>query len=344
MEHLPKVEQSYKTIFDMCSWSAREKVITAAIELGIFNVLNEQVTAEKVASMLGTHPKNTGLFLDSLVAIDLVEKQDGHYQNVPASRAFLVENSPTYMGPVFNYYLSTYGTYTIDELLDLIKNGPDTPVDTQAAPAGTEEFTEEDVASYTFFQRAGRAQMFAKIFASLPEFASCKKMLDLGCAAGLNGIAIVSAHPTMKGVSFDHPKNIEITREVIRSYGMEDRMEAIGGNYVKDSVGKAYDLILASDTLYYTQEEEIDPIMIKLHDALNPGGALITIHPCLVSERTKPGNLVLANLFSGLKGEDMGLIEQGFLVDAMLRAGFKSVRSKTIDTDWGREDIDIGRK
>ena len=27
-----------------------------------------------------------------------------------------------------------------------------------------------------------------------------------------------------------------------------------------------------------------------------------------------------------------------------LRAGFRSVRSKKVDTDWGEEDIDIGRK
>jgi len=303
-------------------------------------VLNEPVTAKKVAGVLGSHPKNTGLFLDSLAAIDLVEKKDGHYQNVPVSRAFLVENSPTYMGPVFNYYMSTYGTYTVDELLDLVKKGPDYNMDTHTA---SDELTEDEVAAFTLFQRAGKAQMFAKIFASLPEFASCKKMLDLGCAAGIKGIAIVSAHPTMKGVSFDHPRTVEIAREMIRRYGMEDRMEAIGGNFAEDSVGEAYDLILASDTLYYTREE-IDPIMTKLHNALNPGGVMITIHPCLVSERTKPGNTVLMNLFSGLKGEDVGLFDQGFLADAMLRVGFKSVRSKTIDTDWGREDIDIGRK
>jgi hypothetical protein len=40
----------------------------------------------------------------------------------------------------------------------------------------------------------------------------------------------------------------------------------------------------------------------------------------------------------------MGLLDRGFLADAMLRAGFRSIRSKTVDTDWGEEDIDIGRK
>jgi predicted O-methyltransferase YrrM len=302
-------------------------------------VLNEPVTAEEVARVLGTHPQNTSLFLDSLTAIDLVEKKDSHYQNVPASREFLVENSPTYIGSVIDYRF-TYESFTVDELLELVKKGPDSPNNTHTA---SDEMTEVEVASFIPFQKAGRSQMFARIFASLPEFASSKKMLDLGCASGINGIAIVSAHPTIRGVSFDRPGTVEVAREMIRRYGMEDRMEIIGGNYASDPIGEGYDLILASDTLYYTKEE-IDPIMTKLHTALNPGGVMVTIHPCLTSERTKPGSLVLGSLFSGLKGEDMGLLDQGFLADAMLRAGFKSVRSKTAYTDWGEEDIDIGRK
>jgi predicted O-methyltransferase YrrM len=339
METLPEIDQSYKLIFDMCSWPAREKVLAGAIKLGIFNVLNEPVTADEAAGVLGTHPRNTGLFLDALTAIDLVEKKDGRYQNVPVSRTFLVENSPTCMSSVFDYML-TYETFTVDKLLDLVKKGPDS---LDNAHTASDEMTEEEVASHAAFERAGKAQLIAKIAASLPEFKSCKKMLDLGCGPGLNGIAIVSAHPTMKGVSFDRPRTVEVAKEMIHRYGMEDRMEVIGGNYAEDPIGEEYDLILASDTLYYTGEE-IDPIMTKLHDALNPGGVMITIHPCLMSERTKPGSLVLGSLFSGLKGEDMGLLDQGFLTDAMLRAGFRSVRSKTVDTDWGEEDLDIGRK
>jgi cyclopropane fatty-acyl-phospholipid synthase-like methyltransferase len=203
--------------------------------------------------------------------------------------------------------------------------------------------TEVEVASHAVFEKTGKAQLIAGIAASLPEFGSCGKMLDLGCGPGLNGIAIVSAHPTMKGVSFDRPQTVGFAGEMIRRYGMEDRMETIGGNYTGDSIGEGYDLILASDTLYYTGEE-IDPVLTKLYSAMNSGGVMIAIHPCLTSERTRPGNLVLGSLFSGLKGEDMGLLDRGFIADAMLRAGFRSVRSKIVDTDWGEEDIDIGRK
>ena len=339
MERLPEVKESYRSIFDMCSWPVREKVIAAAIELNIFNVLNEPVTAEKVAETLCTHPGNTGLFLDALTAVDLVAKKDGHYRNLPATRAFLVTESPTCLGPVIEYMLR-YETFTSDKLLDLVKNGPDSSGETHTA---SDEMTEVEVTSHAVFEKTGKAQLIAETAASLPEFDSCRKMLDLGCGPGLNGIAIVSAHPTMKGVSFDRPATVEFAGEMIRRYGMEYRMTTIGGDYARDAVGEGYDLLLASDTLYYTREE-IDPIMKRIYNAMNPGGVMIAVHPCLTSERTKPGGLVLGSLFSGLKGENMGLLDRGFLADAMLGAGFRSVRSKTVDTDWGEEDIDIGRK
>jgi hypothetical protein len=44
-----------------------------------------------------------------------------------------------------------------------------------------------------------------------------------------------------------------------------------------------------------------------------------------------------------LSGQDI-YFNQGFIADAMLRAGFKSVRSSTLDTIWGPMDLDVGRK
>jgi|GEM_PF-5591165 len=38
------------------------------------------------------------------------------------------------------------------------------------------------------------------------------------------------------------------------------------------------------------------------------------------------------------------LLDQGFIADSMLRIGFKSVRGRTLDMDWGPMDLDIGRK
>jgi hypothetical protein len=67
------------------------------------------------------------------------------------------------------------------------------------------------------------------------------------------------------------------------------------------------------------------------------------LHEGLTYERTKPDDMVLSMMPMALTGQDRWF-DQGFIADSMLRVGFKSVRSRTLDTDWGPMDLDIGRK
>jgi len=44
-----------------------------------------------------------------------------------------------------------------------------------------------------------------------------------------------------------------------------------------------------------------------------------------------------------LMGQEI-VIDQGYIANAMLRAGFKSVHSKILDMGWGPMELDIARK
>ncbi len=123
---------------------------------------------------------------------------------------------------------------------------------------------------------------------------------------------------------------------------MEDRMEVMGGDYTCDSIGEEYDLIWASATLNFAKYDLDTPVK-KIYDALNPGGVFVSLSDGLTCERTQPENYVLSTLSSALIGQDMG-IDQGVIADAMLRVGFKSTRSRTIDTPMMPMDLDIARK
>jgi len=123
---------------------------------------------------------------------------------------------------------------------------------------------------------------------------------------------------------------------------MEDRMEVLGGDFILDSIGEGYDLIWACIALNYVRDD-LDPIIKKIYDALNPGGVFISFQEGLIRERTKPDIHVLGNLSTALMGQDHNF-DQGFIADSMLRIGFKSVRSRILDTPTGPMDLDIGRK
>ncbi len=123
---------------------------------------------------------------------------------------------------------------------------------------------------------------------------------------------------------------------------MEDRIEVLEGDYLQDPIGEGYDLIWTSETLSFARHH-IDSVMKKIYNALNPGGVLINLSEGLAEERTKPEAMVLMMMPMTMIGRDIAL-DQGEIADAMLRAGFKSVRSLTLDTCWGPMDLDIARK
>lgn len=123
---------------------------------------------------------------------------------------------------------------------------------------------------------------------------------------------------------------------------MEDQMEVLGGDYNHDPIGEGYDLIWASNALNFARHD-MDSLMKKSYDALNPGGVFISFQEGLTHERTKPGHVVLGMMSTSVMGQDI-CFDQGEIADSMLRVGFKSVRSRTLDTDWGPMDLDIGRK
>lgn len=339
MKKLPEINVTFNELYGILNGTIRSKLLLTGIELGIFNHLSEPKSSDHVAKSLGTHPENTRLFLDGLAASNLVVKNKGLYQNTPVTQASLVEGSPTFIGEMFTL-MSQRQDAAIADLPALVKEGP--PPASKGTDMDSEEIWVRYAAFMANYQRAGAAQQAVELVSGLPEFPTLEKMLDLGGGPGVIGIAIVASHPSMKGVIFDKPSIVDIAKTFIKEYEMEDRMEVVGGDYMHDPIGESYDLIWASGTLNFAIHDLDSPVK-KIYDALNPGGVFVSLSDGLTCERTKPENYMLSNLPSVLMGQDMG-IDQGVIADAMLRAGFKSVRSRTIDTPMMPMDLDIGRR
>ena len=338
MKKLPEVNESFEDLYRMLIAPIRSKLLLTGIELGVFNYLSEPKPAEAVAEALGTHPGNTRLFLDGLVASDLAVKKKGLYQNTPITHTFFMEGSPIYMGQMCTLQAQMF--FALNDLPKLVKEGSTSSPEVDVK---TEEMWAQFAELYmTCYELTGPTQQAVEIVSELPEFLSMRKMLDLGGGPGLIGIAIVAEHPGMKGVIFDLPSIIKVAEKFIREYEMEDWIDVLAGDYNHDPIGEGYDLIWTSNALNFGKDE-MDSLMKKIYDALNLGGVFISFHEGLTHERTKPEIMVLGLLSAVLRGQDI-FFDQGFIADSMLRVGFKSVRSRTLGTDWGPMDLDIGRK
>lgn len=338
MIEIPELSVNFGDLWKMLIAPVRSKLLLTAIELKAFNHLSKPVSAEVVAKSMGTHPRNTELFLDGLTAIDLVLKKNGLYQNAPISETFLVEDTQTYLGQLLTHMART--DPPLENLSKLVKEGPPPPPETS-------QFSEEMLAQGALMmvnsERAGDAQLVTREVSKLPEFPSFRKMLDLGGGPGIIGMAVVAAHPSMKGIIFDLPAVVKVAATFIKDYELEDRMGTLSGDFNRDFIGEGYDLILACNSLQFARD--IDSVLKKIYYALNYGGVFSSIYGFgQTHERTKPENLVLSLLSLALMGEDTSMFYRGFIADSMLRVGFKSVRSRTLHMGWGPVELDIARK
>src|SRR5215212_1321838 len=81
------------------------KTLLSAVELELFTQLGpESMTGEEIAGKIGLHPRATYDFLDTLVALGLLERDGdgpaGRYANTPDTAVFLDKSSPAYVGGI----------------------------------------------------------------------------------------------------------------------------------------------------------------------------------------------------------------------------------------------------
>ena len=70
-----------------------------AVELGLFTQLAKgPLTLEELRQRLGLHERSARDFLDALVALGMLKREQGKYANTPATDLYLDRGKPTYMG------------------------------------------------------------------------------------------------------------------------------------------------------------------------------------------------------------------------------------------------------
>ena len=77
------------------------KVLLSAIEMGVFTELaHGPEPLETLRGRLGLHARAARDFLDTLVALGFLQRQNGKYSNTPATDLFLDRKKPSYIGGI----------------------------------------------------------------------------------------------------------------------------------------------------------------------------------------------------------------------------------------------------
>ncbi len=248
------------------------KMLTVAVDLAVFDFLEEPHSAVEAAAWLKADDRAVGIFLNGLAALGLLTKGVDYFQNSKLSSRFLVRGKDDYRGTIIAHMSHTFerGWHNLQNTV-LVGHPegvePESWVDTR--PRRDEETMRAFILGMHALARDLAPQVAPKL--NLP---GVRHLLDLGGGPATYAITFAQANPDLRATVFDLPGPIEIARENIAKSGLSSRVDTLAGNFLQDNIGSGYDYIWISHILHSHDEEQCQLIIKKAVAALVAGGRL----------------------------------------------------------------------
>jgi hypothetical protein len=257
------------------------KVLLTAVELDLFTALGDgKLSAPQLGKTLALHPRGTYDFFDALVALKFLDRDgdgpEGKYKNTPETAAFLNKKSPAYIGGLaemlnarlFGYWNNLGTALKTGQPQNEIKHsGKSIFSELYANPDSLNQFLD----AMTGFQAANFSQLAEKF-----DFSKYKTVCDVGGALALLSRIVGARHQQLTFNSFDLPPVAPLAQKQIAAAGMEKRITAIAGDFLKDELPKA-DVVTMGNILHDWNLENKKLLIGKAYAALPDGGVFIAV-------------------------------------------------------------------
>ena len=263
------------------------KVLLSAVELELFTVLAEGPdTLTGISSRIGLHPRSARDFLDALVSLNCLERNDGHYANTPATDHFLDKNKPSYVGGILEMANARlYGFWA--DLTTALRTGKP---QNEASKGGDDIFK-------TLYADPDRLRGFLKAMSGLSRRANLaiarqfpwknyKTVVDVGTAQGDLVAQVALANPHLQGIGFDLPQVGPIFEDYVAANDLSARVRFEPGSFFDDAIPKA-DVVMMGHILHDWDLDVKKMLIRKAYDAIPAGGALLVYESIIDDDRSQ---------------------------------------------------------
>jgi ubiquinone/menaquinone biosynthesis C-methylase UbiE len=299
-------------IFKLATAYWDSSVFLTANRLNLFSIISEsEKTASELAGELGTVVHSTEMFLNTCVSLGLIEKTDGKYKNSALSETFLVKGKPSYLGDALKYSDDLYPVW--GRLEDTLRSG--TPALKPETILGEDP---EKTRNFVMGMH-NRALGVGSSLAEKADLAGRNRLLDVGGGPATYSILLARKNPDLKAKVMDLPKVVEIAQEIIKDFKMEERVQAVAGDYTKDPFPEGNDCVLNSGIFHRETEDSCRVLINKAYKSLEPGGLFIINDVFCNKEKDGPPFVML------------------FGINMMLTSEFGTVHSTAEVTQWLKE-------
>lgn len=282
-EHVAQVTPDAIMQLGLGFWGS--KTLLSAIELGVFSELASAgaLDSEALRDRIGLHARSATDFFDALVALGMLERDEGRYSNTSATELFLDRAKPSYIGGILEMNNDRlYGFW--GSLTEGLRTGAP-----QSEIKGGGNFFEtlyadpDRLAQFTHAMSAISVGAGQAIAAKFP-WRDHASVIDIGCAEGAVPVQIALAYEHITGGGFDLPPIEPIFDAYVAGFGLGERLRFTAGDFFADPLPEA-DVLVMGHILHDWDIDEKRLLLQKAYDALPEGGALIVYEALIDDER-----------------------------------------------------------
>lgn len=301
------------------------RLIVAAERLQLFRLLEgKRMKADAIGRALNIHPFYLATFLNSLVALGLLRKDNDTYWSTRlAQKYFIRERSIYWTRQYAKEGVEAYEALTVfDKALASGKScktikGMNQPSYTEAMkrdPQRAEDFTQ-----MLFHHHRDDAEALANYI----DLSKHRRLLDVGGGSGVMSIALARKNLHLRACILDIAPVCQIAARNIRRAGMSRRIATLAGD-IRQPLPTGHDAILFCD---------IGPVSPQLlrnaYQSLPANGLIVLVDRFLSRDGTQP----LDRLVSQFVGSSFPQASWADMVEAIKSCGFTGVKAGNVYRD-----------
>ncbi len=278
----PQLEAVLQLMIGGCTTS---QLIYVAAKLGIADCLHDGPKgADQLAAEVGAQPESLYRLLRALAVMGLFAETEGRAFALTPLGALLQTTAPQSLrGWAIVHGEELYRTW--EGLLYSVQTGQ--PGFEHVYGMGWWDYLGQHPETAAVFNQR-MTTVFAQrntAIAAAYDFSSCHTIVDVAGGQGSLLAAILSAHPSVRGVLFDLPAVVEGAQPLLEQAGVRERCEVVGGDMfvVVPSGGDAY---LLSTIIHDWKDEQAVAILRNCRRAMTDQARLLLVELIVPSDNT----------------------------------------------------------
>lgn len=235
---------------------------------------------DELAAATGAHEGTLYRLLRALACVEVFREEADHRFALTPLGACLQSDAPEPVGPWATLIGEAYYWQAWGHLLHSVQTGENAFGALHGMDVWTYRATRPEATAVFDRAMAGNSRRVAATVLSAYDFSRFACVVDVGGGQGTFLAALLTRHPSMRGVLFDQPHVVAGSDAVFRGAGLAERCRVVDGSFFS-AVPEGGDAYVLKAILHDWEAEEATVILRACRRAMGPAGVVLVIERLL---------------------------------------------------------------